>query len=201
MQSLSRPLVLIHGLWDNPNLFNPLLSYLNLKDDEYFSPYIPHRYGRTSLRSLASYLDKLIDCKYGSICEIDILGFSMGGLISRIWLQELNGRYRTKRFFTIGSPHNGTLLAQFIPGLIARGIADMKIKSNLLSSLNSNYSLLETVECFSFYCIYDLMVIPGYSACLSIGYKKSLPVISHKGLLRNKQSLSIISKYILPNTL
>jgi len=138
-----RPIFLIHGLWNNPKLFEKLIR--KIKEDDYalYRPHLPHKYGNTSLRRLARDLDSKIEELVGPEIEIDIVGFSMGGLISRIWLQNHNGFSRTKRFFSIGTPHLGTYTAQMIPSFLMPGIAEMKRGSRLLSLLNNDLTSLE----------------------------------------------------------
>jgi len=47
---------------------------------------------------------------------IDLLGFSMGGVIGRTWIQEAGGHRRTRRFYLCGqAPAQGTPLAQICP--------------------------------------------------------------------------------------
>ena len=80
-----------------------------------FTPYFPHSFGRVPLRDLAQLLNDYILEQFGAKASIDLVGFSMGGVISRIWMQELGGACRTNRFISIGSPHLGTLTAQLVP--------------------------------------------------------------------------------------
>ena len=127
MPSLVRPLVLVHGLWNTPQLFERLLNHLNQKPSLLLAPHLPHDFGRVGIRELAKELDLQIQSRFGSEQPIDILGFSMGGLISRVWLQEFMGFKRTIRFFSIGSPHKGTLTAQLVPKSFFKGITEMKI--------------------------------------------------------------------------
>ena len=196
MSVLARPLILVHGLWDTPKVFNRLILRCSQSDKRILSPFLEHRSGLTSLRTLAKQLDFIITEEFGSNEKIDLLGFSMGGLISRIWLQEMHGYLRTKRFFTIGSPHNGTLMASLIPFTFAGGIADMKINSPLLNDLNADYRCLNNLSCYSFYCNFDMMVFPGWKAVMPIGLRIPLPVLTHRQLILNQKSLSIISKTI-----
>ncbi len=196
MNSNKRPIFLIHGLWNNPKLFKNLIG--KIKDENYqvYSPHLPHKFGITSLRQLAIDLDSKIEEFVGPEVDIDIVGFSMGGLISRIWLQNHNGFLRTKRFFSIGTPHLGTYTAQVIPSSLMPGIAEMKRGSSLLSQLNDDLSPLENVECISFFTKWDLMSFPGWQAKLSIGDSYHLPVLTHKELITNSISLDILAKRI-----
>tara|TARA_Y100001968_G_scaffold222727_1_gene205476 strand:- start:219 stop:821 length:603 start_codon:yes stop_codon:yes gene_type:complete len=194
-----RPIFLIHGLWNNPKLFDKLIDKIKKDNYLFYRPHLPHKFGQTSLNRLARDLDSKIEELVGSEIDIDIVGFSMGGLISRIWLQNYNGYLRTKRFFSIGTPHFGTYTAQMIPSSFMPGIADMKRGSSLLSQLNNDLASLETVECTSFFTKWDLMTFPGWQAKLSIGDSYHIPVLTHKELITNTISLDILSKKIFNN--
>ena len=195
-----RPIFLVHGLWNNPKLFEKLIKKIKEDDYQLYRPHLPHKFGNTSLRNLARDLDSRIDELVGPQIEIDIVGFSMGGLISRLWLQKHNGFLRTKRFFSIGTPHFGTYTAQIIPSYFMAGIAEMKRGSSLLSQLNNDLTSLEKVECISFFTKWDLMSFPGWQAKLSIGDSYHLPVLTHKELITNSNSLDILAKKIFNNS-
>jgi len=188
----SRPLVLVHGLLDTPRLFSRLERRLEGQDRPVLSPHLPHRFGATPLRQLAQQLDGLIQERWGVETSIDILGFSMGGVIARIWLQELGGAKRTHRFLSVGSPQQGTLTAQCVPAWLFAGLADMKRGSPLLRSLNGNDSDLQAVECISFFCRWDLMVCPGWQAVLPIGKSTAVPVWTHQQLMSHPRSLDLL---------
>ena len=85
-------------MWNNPKLFEKLLKKIN-QDDYQLYITLPHKYGNTSLRRLACDLDSQIEALVGPEIEIDVVGFSMGGLISRLWLQKHKGFLRTKKVF------------------------------------------------------------------------------------------------------
>lgn len=188
----SRPLVLVHGLLDTPRLFSRLERRLEGQDRPVLSPHLPHRFGATPLRQLAQQLDGLIQERWGVETSIDILGFSMGGVIARTWLQELGGAKRTHRFLSVGSPQQGTLTAQCVPAWLFAGLADMKRGSPLLRSLNGNDSDLQAVECISFFCRWDLMVCPGWQAVLPIGKSTAVPVWTHQQLMSHPRSLDLL---------
>jgi len=193
----SRPLVLVHGLLDTPRLFSRLERRLEGQDRPVLSPHLPHRFGATPLRQLAQQLDGLIQERWGVETAIDILGFSMGGVIARTWLQELGGAKRTHRFLSVGSPQQGTLTAQCVPAWLFAGLADMKRGSPLLRSLNGNYSDLQAVECISFFCRWDLMVCPGWQALLPLGKSTAVHVWTHQQLMSHPRSLDLLTEALL----
>ena len=196
-RDLIRPLVLVHGLWNTPKLFDRFIKQLDQTSSMLFVPHLPHDLGRVGIRELAVDLNCQILNRFGTSESIDILGFSMGGLISRVWLQEFKGHERTIRFFSIGSPHRGTLTAQFVPSSYFLGISEMKLGSKLLSSLDNSLNCLKNVQCKSYFCFLDLMVFPGYRATLPIGNAIPLPVITHKGLIRSTKGIKVIVEDLL----
>jgi len=177
---------LIHGLWNTSSIFSSITSKLDDIGIEYFAPTLKHSYGMTSIIDLTNILNELILEKYGLEEKLDILGFSMGGIICRYWLQKYNGYKRTRRFISIGSPHKGTFIAQLVPKFPFRGISEMKIKSNFLRELAKNDFFLNDIECINFFTFWDLMVFPSWWTNLNLGKKISVKVYKHRNLVRNK---------------
>ena len=187
------PIILIHGLWNNSSIFSSISSKLDDIGVEYFAPTLKHSYGMTSIIDLTNILNELILEKYGLEKKLDILGFSMGGIIGRYWLQKFNGYKRTRRFISIGSPHKGTFIAQLVPKFPFRGISEMKIKSKFLRELAKNDFLLDDIECINFFTYWDYMVIPSWWTNLNLGKKISVKVYKHRNLVRNN---SVVDKII-----
>ena len=183
--SKRNPIILIHGLWNTADIFSAITLKLDQLGIEYFAPTLNHQCGMTSIVELAKLLNDLILEKYGLEKKLDILGFSMGGIIGRYWIKKFNGYKRTRSFITVGSPHNGTLASQLIPKYPFRGISEMKINSLLLRDLSNYDYLLNGINCISFFTYWDLMVFPGWRANLNSGEKISLEIYKHKNLVRN----------------
>ena len=191
------PIILIHGLWNTSSIFSLISSKLDEKEVEYFAPTLNHAFGMTSIVELTNLIDQLIVEKYGLEQEIDILGFSMGGIIGRYWINKFNGHKRTKRFITIGSPHNGTLTSQLVPKYPFRGISEMKINSSLLRDLANYDYFLNDIDCISFFTYWDLMVFPGWRANLNVGEKISLNIFKHRNLVRNPAAVERIIERLM----
>ena len=195
--SKRNPIILIHGLWNTADIFSSITSKLDEIGIEYFAPTLKHQYGMTSIVELTNLLNDLILEKYGYEKKLDILGFSMGGIIGRYWIKKLNGYKRTRRFITIGSPHKGTLASQLIPKYPFKGISEMKINSLLLRELSRSDHLLSGIDCISFFTYWDLMVFPGWRASLNSGEKISLKIYKHKNLVRNPNAIDKIVDSLL----
>ena len=187
---------MIHGLWNTSSIFSSITPKLDDIGIEYFAPTLKHSYGITSIIDLTNTLNELILEKYGLEKKVDILGFSMGGIIGRYWIQKFNGYKRTRRFISIGSPHKGTLIAQLVPEYPFRGISQMKINSKFLRGLAKNEFLLADVECITFFSYWDLMVFPGWWTNLKFGEKISVKVYKHRNLVRNSSSVEKIIEKI-----
>tara|TARA_Y100001933_G_C18867293_1_gene508469 strand:+ start:77 stop:673 length:597 start_codon:yes stop_codon:yes gene_type:complete len=197
MGSTSRPIVLIHGLWNTSSIFKSLSLKLDKISYDYYAPTLKHQFGKISIRDLTNYLNQLIIKKYGKDKEIDILGFSMGGIIGSYWLKYFYGYKRTKKFISVGSPHKGTLTAQLIPKFPLKGISEMKINSKLLREIYSSDEFLQNINCISFFTKWDLMVFPGWRAYLPIGSRYSLNIFKHKNLIRDESAVNKIFRQII----
>lgn len=195
------PLVLIHGLWDTPRLFNRLRTALRGQRDPLLIPHLEHGLGHVPLIDLARRLDQHINTALGTGATVDLLGFSMGGLVARAWIQEFGGHQRTRRFLCVGSPQRGTLTAQLVPRVLLAGIADMKLGSPFLRSLEANLKRhperLASLDCRSFYCRTDLMVIPAWRGVLPVGSVQPLPARTHPGLVNESRSLARLTEVLL----
>ncbi|MCP9931743.1 alpha/beta hydrolase [Cyanobium sp. AMD-g] len=183
------PLVLVHGLFDTPKVFDHLLRALNGRRDPLLLPALPLRFGIAPIQTSAQRLAGHIEAAFGAREPIDILGFSMGGVIARTWIQQMGGHARTRRFLSLGSPQQGTLTAQPWPRRPLAGIADLKLGSALLRQLNADLSPLRDIDCCSYGTACDLMVVPGWHGVLPIGPRRMLPVWSHQQLLRHPAAL------------
>ena len=191
---MTRPLVLVHGLWDTPRVFHRLIQRIDQPDRPLLAPHLPHGLGVVPLRELPRRLDQLILQQFGRDTAIDLLGFPLGGVIGRIWLQELGGAARTARFFSVGSPQCGTLAALPVPRRLLAGVADMKPASDLLLQLNRQVGGLAPVTCRSYFCRWDLMVSPGWMAVLPSGTETELPVWTHQQLISHPQALQKLAQ-------
>tara|TARA_Y100001978_G_scaffold201278_1_gene219281 strand:+ start:2025 stop:2567 length:543 start_codon:yes stop_codon:yes gene_type:complete len=178
-------------------IFKKLIKELDQFSLDYYAPTLRHDFGMVSIIDLTKDFNDLIIKKYGSNREIDILGFSMGGIIGSYWLKYFEGYKRTKRFISVGSPHKGTLIAQLIPFYPLKGISEMKKNSELLRELYASNSFLDKVECVSFFTYWDMMVFPGWKAYLPQGDKYALNIFKHKSLIKNEYAINQIIKKLV----
>jgi triacylglycerol lipase len=193
----SPPLVLVHGLLDTPAVFDPLQRALGGGRGDPLIPALSLRLGLTPIETAAEELGHWIDAAYPGATPIDLLGFSIGGVIARTWIQRHGGHRRTRRFLSVGSPQQGTLTAWPWPRRLFRGLADLRFGSALLRALNGDLTTLAGIDCHSFYSALDLAVLPGWQAVLPIGERTLLPVATHPQLLRDPAAIEPLARELL----
>lgn len=158
------PVLLVHGIWDT----GAKLAHIAHALEQSGAPRaesisLTPNDGSAALTDLARQVATEAE-KLGP--KIDLVGFSMGALISRIYLQRLGGRDRVRRFVSIAGPHAGTLWARFAkPELL--GVRDMRPGSALLRDLASDADPFGHVEVHTIWTPFDLMIVPPSSSRLA----------------------------------
>src|SRR5262249_46604110 len=122
--------------------------------------------GSAGIDELAGQVKTFIDTSFPDGSPIDLLGFSMGGVVSRYYVQRLGGIERVRRFITISSPHHGThwARARDLPGYL-----HMRPDSPLLADLNRDVDMLSRLNFTSMWTPLDLMIVPPQSSRLPVG--------------------------------
>lgn len=133
------PVILVHGYLASPVLMKPLQRRFRQLGREAFTVSLtPFAVG--DVRRMARQLDASINTVLNQTGaqRVDVVGVSLGGILGRYWLQELDGVRRTRRFVAVGSPFAGTwfaLLGVLTLGLVSRGAWQCLPGSGLLQEI------------------------------------------------------------------
>src|SRR5688572_1145601 len=97
--------VMVHGFFASAGVFRPMKRRLI---DEAQTKVASFTYAPgPGIARIAKSLARLVD-KMPRACRIHLVGHSLGGLVSRWYVQELGGHERVTQTISLGSPFGGT---------------------------------------------------------------------------------------------
>ncbi len=185
------PVILVHGIWDTSDIFSKISLVLGELGWSVYSLNLIPNNASLGLDRLAEQLRDFIDQNLGSDRPFDLIGYSMGGIVSRYYVQRLGGIERVQRFITISSPHQGTLTAY---ALALEGCLQMRPNSQFLKDLNRDaVEILGRVKFTSIWTPYDSMIIPAKSSQMPVGKEVQLPILVHRWMVRDRRCLQLIA--------
>ncbi len=186
------PVLLIHGISDTIAVFSKMVPYLSrLGWSVHHFNMIPNN-GDCCLDVLAKQVADYVAQTFDPQQPIDIVGFSMGGIVSRYYIQRLGGAERVQRFVSISAPNNGTLAGylSWRPGCV-----QMRPDSTFLQDLNQDaVDILERLNFTVIWTPYDLMIVPPNSSQMPVGKEVTVPVRLHSWMLTDARSLQAVAK-------
>jgi len=170
-----RTVVLVHGYLANRSTLLPLAGYLrwrgfrqvlsfNYRSSEGVEP------GAIALRD---YLRRHV--RGG---RIDLVCHSLGGLVARVYVQQLGGARRVDHCITLATPHQGTYNSYWVASRVGR---DLRPDSPLLARLAASSDRAGAVRFLSIVAGSDNLVVPRiFSAHEEV---VRVPDVGHVGLL------------------
>jgi hypothetical protein len=115
------PVVLVHGLVDNRSVFAVMNRSLRRRGFAHlcswnYSPLL------TDIARGAADLGEHIEgiCEQTGYDRVHVVGHSLGGLISRYYVQRQGGDRRVESLVTLGTPHQGSRWANVVPTSLIR---------------------------------------------------------------------------------
>lgn len=159
------PIILVQG-YAEPSWYFMYGIYRNLKKNGWNNIYPVNLFPNINdIREQARIIAKKVEQikEEQKVSKIDYVAHSMGGLIGRYYIQELNGYKNINNYVSIATPHYGTYTAFLGIGEAAK---QMRPKSDFLNKLNSGDFIKPGVKYTSIWTKTDEIVIPAESALL-----------------------------------
>jgi len=177
---MDRPVLIIHGFGATRN--SPWIETLRRKfieagyekSDIHMMDYSDNGIPWTSVGSPRRYAEnlkkkvrKILYGKKGrqeeNLEEVNIVAHSMGGLVARWYIEELDGGKNVNKLITLGTPHRGTEMAKLT--FWTAGAKSMIPKNEFIKELNSS-PLAKGVKYVAVWSKVDELVVPSERAKL-----------------------------------
>ncbi len=186
--------VLVHGIFEDGSKFKKMKARLESHGIRCIAPKLIHHDGIGGLDFLAEHLKKDIDRAFGKDEKIILIGFSMGGIVSRHYLQQLGGAERCATFITISSPHHGTAAAWTFP---SEGAVQMRAGSDFLADLARTEHRLGDIPIVSYRTPMDLIILPADSSVWDRAENVSFNIPAHPMMIQSRKVIDDIERRIL----
>lgn len=176
-QSTTRPILLIHGYFCNAAFWWSMARYLRRRglenvhtitlepvfgDIEHYAIQVKER------------IEKL--CAATGAAQVILLGHSMGGLVARTYWYHYAEQKRLAGIITLGTPHHGTIHAQFSLAK-SRNVEQLLPNSALLKELNREEAQPCPIPIVSVYSYHDDLVTPQSSSILNFPNAQNIGVV------------------------
>ena len=186
-----RRVLLVHGIYDSATSMAFVKRTLENRGWQVCAISLKPSDGSISFDAMARQVQGFVAANYGPDEKFDLVGFSMGGLVCRYYVQKLGGASRVRRFVTISTPNHGSLLAWLGRG---DGVREMRPGSDMLRDLNSNAAELAALEYISIYTPLDLSIIPSSSSRLPVARNVIAWVPLHPLMLMMPEPLRMVAE-------
>ena len=183
-----RSVVLVHGYLANRSTLFPVAGYLRLRGIEQVLAFNYSSSAGIEQAALAlrDYLRRNV--RGG---RIDLVCHSLGGLVARVYLQELGGARRVDRCVTLGTPHRGTYNSYWLNSRVG---SELRPDSALLSRLHESRAKASGVRFLSVVAGSDNLVVPRVFA--SHEQEVHLPDLGHVSMLFSPRVLGLVADHL-----
>jgi pimeloyl-ACP methyl ester carboxylesterase len=124
--------------------------------------------------------------------RIDLVCHSLGGLVARVYLQQLGGARRVDHCITLGTPHQGTYNAYWLTSRVGR---ELRPDSALLERLEATRGAAARVRFLSLIAGSDNLVLPRVFSAHDEQVR--IPDLGHVGVLFSPRVLRMIADRLL----
>jgi hypothetical protein len=154
------PVLLVHGLVDNRSVFSVMRRSLRRRGFAHvctwnYSPLLTDV--ARGAAEFGAHLERI--CEQTGYDSVHVVGHSLGGLIARYHVQRQGGDRHVESLVTVGTPHQGSVLAHVVPTPLIR---QLRPGSAVLQELTEPATDCRT-PITAIYSDLDQMVLPTSS--------------------------------------
>jgi triacylglycerol lipase len=190
MTAERKPVLLVHGYLDTSKIFRHMRAFLEEEGREVHCVNLVPNNGSIGLDDLAR---QVAAYAAGIEASFDLIGFSMGGMVSRYYVQRLGGAKRVRRFITISSPHRGTYIAFARQSV---GVRQMRPGSTFLRDLDRDCESLQSLDFTSIWTPFDLMIVPANSSVIGAARCVRVNVALHPLMVSDRRVLRLVGNLL-----
>lgn len=185
-----RAVVLVHGFMDDSSKMQWMADSMRKEGFTVYTPTLAPSSCQVGLDELAQQLSAYIDSHFHRGEKFDLVGFSMGGMVCRYYLQRMDGLRRVDHFVTLAAPNHGTFWACFSN---SPGCRQMRPGSDFLNDLNSDAATLGKIKYTSMWTPLDAMIVPAESSRMAVGRNITLWLPIHPMLVWSPWSIRTVT--------
>lgn len=160
--------------------------------------------GTGDIPQMAAELDRVVTAALPTASAVDVVGYSMGGLVARVWARDLGGATVARRIVTVGTPHQGTEAAALaaLAGACPPACQQMQPDSELLGRLAAGDPTPAGPAWVSVWSADDETIRPPESSVLegasNVRLQDGCPgvTVDHGGLVRDAEPLAVLSRAV-----
>ena len=165
------PVLLVPGYGGSTTALSSLAARLRAEGRRATIVTLPD-HGVGDLGRQAKTLDAAVraDLNSTGAASVDVIGYSAGGVVARLWARSDGGAAKARRIVTLGSPHHGTDVAavgEVVPGACPAACQELAPDSDLLNRLNAGDETPTGPQWVSIWTSVDEVVVPPDSARLA----------------------------------
>lgn len=170
-QATPGPVLLVPGYGGDARSFDVLLAAFRAQGRPASVVTLPGE-GTGDLRAQAAVVDAAVRAaEAAGARSVDLIGYSAGGVVVRLWSHSYDGAGRARRIISLGSPQHGTqlagLAAALVPGACPLACQQLAAGSDVLQSLNRGDETPDGPRWVSLWSAADEVVTPPDTASLA----------------------------------
>ena len=159
------PVILVHGLGGTTDNMTTIAARLRADGRETISVSLPDL-GMGDVALSVREVDRAVRASDADV--VDLVGYSLGGVVVRAWVASGSDSAEPRRVVTIASPHHGAQLAETVaaldPASCVEACAQLRPGSQFLRDLNAGDETPGTASWFSVWTSLDRTVTPPESS-------------------------------------